>query len=778
MPTLTQTIFNAGEHDLAALEWRLDYEPRIRAMRTMQNSRPLIGGPAEKGAGTRFICPLKDETKRAKLIPFEFSLDQAYIIEAGDSSFRFIMNGGQIIRPTGADWTVDSGFGISVSVNHADSIYRCIQGHTASSENEPGTGGAWESFWVLETSAWEASIEYAVSSFVCRNNVMYRSRVAHTSSDDNAPGTGISWEATWEATPIYELASPYSEAQLVDMKRTQSADTLIMTHGDMCQKMLTRSAHSAWSIKDYPFEAGPWEDVNPNDDFKFAVSATTGTNKTLTAKGTGFAPFTEKSVGRFVRLQHTSGTDVTVGWCVITEFVDATHVKVDIKQKFGSTAATEEWNLGAWSEETGYPFNVHWVGPALGFTGTRTQPRRYVQSAADDIFDFSPTNEKGEVLDNSAFTRDLGGEKANAIRWGAWAQYLMFGTNTGEYRIVTPGQEPLTPRNQTPRQDLALGSANVDPVRIGPDVVMVQEQGRTVYSLSYAFETDGLSESELTENAEHLTTSGIVEWAFQRTPRPTLWAVCADGRLISMTYSKKHKVVAWTPRVLGGNYLGGPPIVESIACIPGDGLDDVYLIVRRTIQGQTRRYIECMEAEYEEGDLQEDCFYVDCGLTYAGPAVQTVCGLEHLEGETVDILADGSVHPRQIVHNGTVSLQLPACKVHVGLNYRAIWSPMRVELQSEQGSTAGKDRRNDWAIIYMWGSLGLKCGPSLDEEDLQPVVFRTTSDRMDQAPDLFTGVKRVEIKGTYNPFADLYLVHDQPLPFRLQRLDRHFEFKD
>ena len=93
--SLIQTSFNAGEFS-PFMEGHIDLEKRASAGLLIQNLIPLKQGPLVRRGGTRYVADVKTSTQRAGLIPFEFNVEQAYIIEAGNSVFRFYRNNGQI----------------------------------------------------------------------------------------------------------------------------------------------------------------------------------------------------------------------------------------------------------------------------------------------------------------------------------------------------------------------------------------------------------------------------------------------------------------------------------------------------------------------------------------------------------------------------------------------------------------------------------------------------------------------------------------------------------
>ncbi|KKK79222.1 hypothetical protein LCGC14_2835680, partial [marine sediment metagenome] len=146
----------------------------------------------------------------------------------------------------------------------------------------------------------------------------------------------------------------------------------------------------------------------------------------------------------------------------------------------------------------------------------------------------------------------------------------------------------------------------------------------------------------MTRLAQHITRGGIVEMDFQQEPDSLVWAVRSDGQLLSMTFRREEDVVGWTRHIIGGSFSTGDAVVESVAVIPGENgagqtqssenRDEVWVTVKRTINGSTVRYVEVFERDYETGDDEEDSYYADSIITYDGVATSTITGLDHLEG--------------------------------------------------------------------------------------------------------------------------------------------------
>ena len=206
----------------------------------------------------------------------------------------------------------------------------------------------------------------------------------------------------------------------------------------------------------------------------------------------------------------------------------------------------------------------------------------------------------------------------------------------------------------------------------------------------------------------------IKDIAFQKSPAPVAWFVSSSGKLLGLTYVPEQQVGAWHQHDTDGTF-------ESVACVAEGAEDAVYAVVRRTINGQSVRYIERM-APRLFGE-QENAFFVDSGLTYDGPPADTISGLSHLEGCTVSILADGAVHPPRVVSSGAVQLEVEASVVHIGLPIEADAQtlPLAFEIQ---GFGQGRQKNVNKAWLRVFRSSGIFAGPSF--ERLVEAKQRTT----------------------------------------------------
>jgi hypothetical protein len=338
---------------------------------------------------------------------------------------------------------------------------------------------------------------------------------------------------------------------------------------------------------------------------------------------------------------------------------------------------------------------------------------------------------------------------------------MSVGTAGGEF-IVSQGDtnSPLSPTNCRVVRQTTFGSAQVSPPTVGSAVLFLQRAKRKVREYVYQFETDAWAAPDLTILAEHVTEGGIVEMAYQQEPFSTVWMVRSDGVLLGMTYERAQEVIGWHRHIIGG---GG--IVESVAVIPSeDGTrDDLWAVIRRTIGGSTKRYIEFMTAGLPEGATgTADATYLDSMLSYDGGSVTVLTGLGHLEGETVDILADGATHPQKTVSGGSITLDRASTKVHVGLPFVSTLQTMRIEAGAADGTAQGKQKRISRIHYRFLKTLGAKHGYSDGSTDIIP--FRSSADAMNAPPALFSGDKEVEFPRKWDQDGYIVLVQDQPLP--------------
>lgn len=647
------TTFNGGEWS-PSLYGRVDLPKYQNACRSLLNFIPLPQGAATRRPGTRFIATAKNN-QSVRLIPFEYSTTQAYVIEAGDRYFRFYKDRGRI---------------------------------------------------------------------------------------ETAPNRPV------------EIITPYRAEDLGQIKWAQSADVLYLCHPNYPVYKLSRLSHTNWQLREIDPKDGPYLEVNGTDT-TLQPSAVSG-SVTVTASADIFEA---SDVGRLIRLQHA---DIW-GWGKITSFSSSRQVWVDVKGNFNAATATKVWRMGAWGGGYGWPSCVTFYEERLFFAGTPRQPQTLWASVAGDYENFAPSNREGKVLVDNSLNFTISDDRVNAIRWLSAGKTLAVGTVGGEFSVrASTLNEALTPDNMTVRRESTVGSADQMAIRINQAVLFVQRAGRKLYESAYSLERDGMAAPEMTLLSRHITQGGIREIAFQQEPWAIVWAALEDGGLAGLTYLREQEVVGWHRHRLGGQQVR----VLSIASIAGFAQDELWLAVCRGKDANAVLSIEVLESEFQPTSATQDsnqAFFVDSGLTYDGPATRRIRGLDHLVGQTVQILADGATHPDLVVDSGGgINLDRPARLVQAGLGYESVLETMDLEAPLADGSAQGRPKRITRATVKLLHSLGGSVG--FDPDNLEQIPFREGKMPMDQSPPLFTGDKRVVFPKGWDRVARVMVRQQQPLP--------------
>lgn len=406
------------------------------------------------------------------------------------------------------------------------------------------------------------------------------------------------------------------------------------------------------------------------------------------------------------------------------------------------TSATERWAEGAWSAERGYPSALTFFENRIIFGATDNDPQTIWFSAVDDFEDFA-----ADVKDADSFSLVL--MTSNRIRWLEGLEMLAVGTSGGPWRVgSTKLEQPLTPTNFSAKEQGTDGSAPIQAVKVNQSVLFLDTARRKVREFTYSADAQQYVAPDMSQLAEHVTASGVVAMAHQKSPDSILWCVTADGLLISMTYERDQNVVAWARHPMTA------ATVESVSVIPGTTEDEVYIATVRS----GIRYIERMAPRAFA--TQADGYFVDNGVQWAGSST-IITGLTHLEGQAVSILADGAVFADQIVSGGQVVIDSTVEKASVGLPYRYTLEPMRVEVPTPLGSSHGSKIKIAELVVSFLNTFDAEYGTSTS--DLHGLDWRTTED-YDAPPAMFTGDKVLVFDGGFDSETPIVISGAEPTP--------------
>ena len=430
----------------------------------------------------------------------------------------------------------------------------------------------------------------------------------------------------------FELATPYASSEVFALRVAQSADTLFIVHEKHAPRELTRTDHTAWTLVTTTFEDGPYLAENATDTTIDAATAT-GTGVAVVASsivgindGVGFLA---RDVGRLFRGGSVDG--LLSGWGIIASVVDTTNITVDIESQFGTSNATVHWSLGAWYEDN-FPQVVTFAEQRLVMCGEPNSPQTLHTSMSRFFRRFAPTGDVDVVptttvvFADNALDFELGTDQVNDIRYARVLNSLILGTSHGIFPVqASTRRDAVTPLNINVPEAVISGAATLPAIKVGEALVYISRDKLRVRSLGFSFEVDSIRSSDLTRLASHILGRGAVDVAYSEQNDSIVLVPTVDGHIATMTYIPEEAVFGWSKQELGGGFAGGLAEVVSVAVIPetNETHDQTWMIVRRTIDGMERRYVEFMEEPFRQVDPsqgKEAAFMVDSGLTLDGAA--------------------------------------------------------------------------------------------------------------------------------------------------------------
>jgi len=496
-------------------------------------------------------------------------------------------------------------------------------------------------------------------------------------------------------------------------------------------------------------------------DITITASAVDGVNE-----GQGFLA---SDVGRTIRIQ---GTDQLWRWFRINAWTSSLVVSGSL---YGPVLLDLNpiriWRMGAWSDETGYPGSVTFFEERLVWARTNTEPQKVWGSKT---FGFEDHGVSSPLVDDDAFSIEIASDQVNEIKWISEASDLLIGTSNA-IRTLGPSDtsKAFSATNVRQRRHTTVGSSALQPARIGSVALYADQFAKSLRELFFSFENNAFTAPELTILSDHLLASGIVDLAFAESPDSILWIALTSGDLVSLTFERDQRIVGMARHLVAGGAADVQGSVESIATIPGSLASEVWLVVRRTIGGVVRRYVERLSTPFEDMTI-EDATFLDGFLQAKGMPGSYVAGLNHLEGETVAVFADGIVQADQTVSGGRVTLSggQMASTITVGLRYESKIKQLRPPLTAQDGSHLGRLKSVPEVFVDVHETLGLKVGADGAEAEL---LGRAAGEPMDQQIPLRTGSFKMHFPGGWRSSAEVSILSEQPLPATIRAITRGLE---
>ena len=526
------------------------------------------------------------------------------------------------------------------------------------------------------------------------------------------------------AAPV-EVVTTYAEADLGDITYAQSGDVVYLAHKNYALQKLVRSSHTSWALIAVAF--APTQPTPAAPTVNFSGSGSFSLRYVIAAESAAGVLSLGSPAGVDTGAKHPSdwvvGDSCTVTWSAVTGaaryliyreeagyyglvgVAEGALTFTDVKYKADTTDTPKESNLPFANGNN--PSLVGFHEQRLVLANGALKPQTFYGSQTGDFENFCKSR---PLKDDDPYEFTISSGSIDAVQWMASFGDLLLGTGGVEYKAQS-GDASITPTNVKIKAQSYWGSKAMRPLIIGNSVLHVQRQGSRVRDLFFSLEKDGYAGNDLSVLAPHLFDGyDLSQWAYQQSPGSVIWVVRDDGTLLGLSYLKEHEIWGWHVHTTDG-------LFESVCTTTGLLEDAVWLVVKRTINGYTRYFLERMATKWQADTSNiGDAMFLDCAGTYSGAPSTYITGLDRFNGDTVDALVDGSPVVGLTVAGGAITLPYAGSKVHVGLPYTSVMIPNTPEADTQQGSTLGKIRAYGRCTVRLIDTVGGQYGP--DEDNL------------------------------------------------------------
>lgn len=789
-----QPSFTGGELS-PALGARVDLAKYPTGMRQAINLFIHPHGGVSNRAGLQFIGEVKNSAHNTRLVPFQFNTEQSYILEFGNLYFRVWRDGGVILDVSDPYEVVTpyahGDVGELVYIQDADVMYithpdypvhklsRLADDNWTLTEVDfapamAAPTGLDVTAYYQRTSGVGTATNFQVTSVTAGGAESVGSTAVSVSiTNPQGDGDGRLYRFTWTAVTgaaSYRLYRTSGSPQGFIVETTRATAEIAETNVSGVNPQIPGVA----DVGSVAAPSGLAASIIYGKELSYKVSAVseeTGeeslpsteytVENDLSFQGNRNVLFWDAVAGAsgYIIYREDNGVYGYIGRSETTDFTDD-NIVADISD-------TPQIARNPFDGTGNYPRCVTFIEQRLAFASTTNDPQAVwmSQSANYENFGYSSPAKASDAVTFRVKSRQI-----NEIRGMIALKGLMLLTSGAEW-VVSGGSQSdaITPSSIKIDNQGYRGAARVQPIVVGNTVLFAQARGGVIRDFSYEFAQDSFVGKDLTVLARHLFEGKEIKaWGYAQAPYSVIWVVLDDGSLVSLTYMKEHEVWGWTR-----HQSGADAVFEDVAVI-AEGTEDVpYFLVRRTIDGTTKRYIEQLHTR--AFDDVEDAFFVDCGLTYTGSAATIITGLDHLDGQEVVALANGNVVRGLTVGTvtGGIGVVLPnaATKAHVGLPMDALLETLNLDLGQVNGlgTVQGRTKSIAQVTLRVEKTRGIFVGPYDGARDSVHLVEykQRATEAWSDAIQLYTGDVQITTPWDWNTNGRTVVRQFDPLPMTI-----------
>ena len=608
----------------------------------------------------------------------------------------------------------------------------------------------------METFSFSVSLNYLLVFTELRMQV-YKSGVLQT----NINGSGNDY-----------LVTPWTAAQAKEFDFIQSLDTAIITQQDIAPQAITRTSDTDWAVTAAPllniFQFNFNDGLSPTpvseiqrlrfnsylngDTFKIGLEGIQ--TDEITYNISDPADLSQQITDALQRLPNTGSTGIS------TTFVSGTTWEIAF-----SGASANDWALmttiivsspaptsntttstgiqdgttqeeDVWSNTRGWPRTCTFHEGRLWFGGSTSRPSTIWGSNVNQFFNFRV----GKTRDDEAISATLDTDQLNIIQSIYSNRSLQVFTSGAEFYVR---ESPITPANIAVIPQTNLGCRRVRPVSIDGVTLFAQRTGKVINQFVFINEFQANQTNAVSSLAPHLINNPVrlvASKGTESTDANYIYILNDNGNLTVFNTMASEDVVAFTRWESG--------LIRSIAVVS----DKLYMLVEREINGGTVFYVET-----ESNDI-----LMDASTSANVGGSDTLTGLNHLEGETVDIKADGAYMGTKVVTGGQITIDRDADVIQAGIPYAPVIQTMPLNIGLNSGPNAASKKKILRAAIHLFESNGVVING-------QRLADRTMGVDQFDPPIPQTGFKRITLLG-WSLEAFLTVTQNTPFPMTILSL--------
>ena len=752
------TNFTGGELS-PRLDGRNDLAKYSSGCATLENLVVYPHGSAARRPGTNFVAEVKDSTKKTRLIPFEFSTTQTYMLEFGDQYIRFYKDNGQILSG-GSAYEISTPyleaelFDLKFAQS-ADVMYICHPNHEVEKLSRTG-----HTSWSL------TDVDFTNGPYLDTNiSTTTISSSAHTVGTGRTFTASANIFASTDVGRLIRFRDGYA-------KVTGFTSATVVTV-EILKDTGSASSSVDWSLGAFSDTTGHPSCVTFFEQ-RLVFAATLSQPQTVYFSKSGDYENMDANIGG------TIADDDAIIYTIASNQVNAIRFMTATRTLIIGTAGGEFAVSGGGADNAITPTNIlikkqsnHGaanvdaiaVGNATLFLQRARRKIRELAFNFDvDGYVAPDMTILAEHITEGGLTQVAYQQEPNQIIYATREDGELVGLTyqreqqvTAWHRHIFGGRFGIATLTVSDYANIANGTK----------LTLTKSDGTTV---DFTSTTGTAGTNEFKTETNNNTTATNLKTAINAHADFT---ATVSSAVVTITETSHGATGYLTIKSFDSTRLTatseGKAVAESVAVIPTDDKEyQTWVIIKRTINGATKRYVEYLnELDFDETDNTSFNF-LDSALSYSGSPATNISGLSHLEGQVVSILADGATHPNKTVSSGAITLDRSAKNVKVGLSFTSLLQTMRIDAGSQDGTSQGKTKRIFDITVRMFETIGVEVGPDLSE--MERIPFRSSADLMDEGIPPFTGDKEVEFRGNYETDGFIYVRQTQPLPFTILSL--------